>query len=270
VKNVLISSLVALFIGSASLLQTTSAVATTFWVNDDALTYSSPGTGCTNADYAAISAAILAASQDDNINVCPGTYTENVLVNKNGLTITSTGGASVTTVHAAISFYVFQITATGVTIEGLTIVPAGFADGDIGINVSIEGDTGLTLSHNVVLGGRIGVNLGCASFGSELAHNTLSGQTEAGINVDTCEIAPFPGSHDNSIHHNIACSVTSTASIALGGSSNDNDIHHNVATSISVYGTGNDVHHNRTQLVIIDNGSGNNLHHNSADPSVCT
>jgi len=192
------------------------------------------------------------------------------VVSTSNLTMASTGGASVTTVKAAVSFYVFQITAPGLTLGGFTILPDGFADGDIGVNVSIEGDTDLTLVQNVITGGRIGVNLGCVSFGSTVAHNTISSQTEAGVNIDTCEAPPFPGSHDNSIHHNTACSVTSTASIALGGSSNDNSIHHNVATSISVFGTGNEVHHNRTQVVIIDSGSGNTLHHNTADPDVCS
>jgi hypothetical protein len=245
------------------------ATPTTRWVNDDASSYTPPGASCDDAGYSTIQDAINASSSGDVIKVCPGTYTENVYVGTSDLTISSTGGASVTMVQAAVSFYVFQVAAPGLTLDGFTIVPDGFADGDIGVNLAIEGDTDLTLDRNVITGGRIGVNLGCVSFGSTVAHNSLTGQTEAGVNVDTCEAPPFPGSHDNSIHHNTACSVTSTASIALGGSSNDNSIHHNVATSISVFGTGNDVHHNSTQLVIIDNGSGNNLHHNTTDPGVC-
>ncbi len=256
---------------AASLLlgQEASATPTTRWVNDDASSYTPPGTSCDAAGYSTIQDAINASSSGDAIKVCPGTYTENVYVGTPGLTISSTGGAFVTMVEAAVSFYVFQVTAPGLTLDGFTIVPDGFADGDIGVNLAVEGDTDLTLDRNVIIGGRIGVNLGCVSFGSTVVHNLLTGQTEAGVNVDTCEAPPFPGSHDNSIHHNIACSVTSTASIALGGSSNDNSIHHNVATSISVFGTGNDVHQNLTQLVIIDNGSGNNLHHNTTEPGVC-
>ena len=80
----------------------------------------------------------------------------------------------------------------------------------------------------------------------------------------------LPGSHDNSIDHNIACSVTSTASIALGGSSNDNNIHHNIATTISSFGTGNEIHHNITRLPIVDSsGGGNSIHDNMTIPSVC-
>lgn len=246
------------------------ATPTTHWVNDDASTYTAPGTSCEEAGYATIQAAVDAASPGDIINVCPGTYSENVAITTNDLTVTSTGGAAVTTVNAAVSAAVFFIRALGVTLDGVTIVPAGFADGDLGVNVAVEGDTEAVIVHNVILGGRIGINLGCASAGTTIAHNTVNDQTEAGINIDTCEIEPFPGSHDNSIHHNTACSVTSTASIALGGSSDDNSIHHNIATSISVFGTGNTVYQNTTQLAVIDSGSGNTLHHNTTDPDVCS
>ena len=247
-----------------------SASAATLWVNDDASAYSPPGTSCDQAGYATIQGAVDAASPGDTIEVCPGSYDENLVILTNGLTLESSGGAAVTIIAPTTSALVIQIRGTGVTVEGFTIVPHGFDDLDIGINVAIEGETGLTVIRNVVRGGRIGINLGCASFGSTIAHNTLVSQTEAGINIDTCEAPPFPGSHDNSIHHNTACSVTSTASIALGGSSDDNSIHHNVATTISSFGTGNQIHHNTTKLPIVDNsGGGNSLHDNTTDPSVC-
>jgi hypothetical protein len=158
----------------------------------------------------------------------------------------------------------------GVTITGLTLVPAGFADGDLGIHLGVEGDTRASIVRNVINGGRIGLNLGCASSATTVAHNTVTGQTEGGINIDTCEAPPFPGSSQNSIHHNRACSVTTTASIALGGASDDNTIHHNVATKISVFGTGNKVLHNTTQEAIVDNGSGNLLLKNAVDPAACS
>lgn len=245
------------------------ATAATHWVNDNAASYTPPGTSCNRAGYATIQAAINAASTGEVIKVCPGKYVENVVVGKSNLTISSTAGAAATMVKAAASTYVFVVSASGVTISGFNIIPAGAADGDIGVNVAIEGATGLRILDNVIFGGRIGINLGCVSFGSVLAHNTVNGQTEAGINIDTCEAPPFPGSHNNSIHHNIACSVTATASIALGGSSDDNRIQYNVATSISVFGSGNVVRYNTTQVAIVDNGSGSSLNNNLVDAGVC-
>jgi hypothetical protein len=244
--------------------------AATLWVNDDATSYAPPGTSCLEAGYATIQGAVDAASPGDTIDVCAGVYDENVVILTDDLTLVSTSGATATIIAPTTSAHVIEVRGTGLTLEGFTIVAAGFDDPDIGINMAIEGDTGATIVGNVIRGGRIGINLGCVSFGTTIEHNNLISQTEAGINVDTCEAPPFPGSHDNSIHHNVACSITSTASIALGGSSNDNNIHHNVATTISSFGTGNNIHHNTTRLAIVDNSNGgNSLHHNTTDPSVC-
>ena len=242
------------------------ATPTIRWVNDDASSYTPPGASCDDAGYSTIQDAIDASSSGDVIKVCPGTYTENVYVGTTDLTISSTGGASVTMVEAAVSFYVFQVTAPGLTLDGFTIVPDGFADGDIGVNVAIEGDTDLTLDRNVVTGGRIGVNLGCASFGSTVAHNTVNGQSEAAINIDTCEGSEF-GSDGNSVHHNTACGGTFSYSIAAGEKSDDNEIHHNVAMWITVSGTGNEVHHNTAEYFAI--AAGNTQHHNTTDPGAC-
>jgi hypothetical protein len=245
------------------------ADAATRWVNDNAASYIPPGTSCNRPGYATIQAAVSAASPGDVIRVCPGKYVENVTVGTSNLTILSTAGAAATMVRAGASTYVFYVTATGVTLRGLTIIANGTADGDIGVNVGIEGATGLRVLENVIFRGRIGINLGCVSSGSVIASNTLNGQTDAGINIDTCEAPPFPGSHHNSIHHNIACSVTATASIALGGSSNDNRIQDNIATTISVFASGNLVRYNTTQIAIVDNGAGNTLNNNLVDAFVC-
>ena len=246
------------------------ASAGTLWVNDDAASYVPPGTSCAKAGFATVQAAVDAANAGDTIRVCPGLYDENVVIATADLTVVSTGGATSTVIAPTTSAHVIEIRATGLTLRGLTIVAAGFADPDIGINMAIEGDTGATIVQNSIHAGRIGINLGCVSFGTGIANNVLIGQTEAGLNIDTCEAPPFPGSHHNSIHHNTACSVTATASIALGGSSNDNKINNNVATTISSFGTGNQIHHNTTRAPIVDNSSGGNtLHHNTTVPTIC-
>ena len=244
--------------------------AATIWVSlrmDAGVT--PPGVNCDVPGYNTIQEAISAASPGDIIKVCPGTYTENVVIGTSDLTVISTDGAPATTVRAAASAIVFFITAPGVTLSGFTIIPDGFADQDLGVVVGIEGNANAKITCNVIIGGRIGISLGCVSFGSTIADNTVSGQTEGGINIDTCEAPPFPGSHDNAIYQNVACSVTSTGSIALGGSSNDNLIHHNVATKISLFGMGNNVHHNTTQVAITDNGI-NILNKNTINPTVCS
>jgi len=72
-------------------------------------------------DYATIGAAVAAASDGDVINVSPGTYTENVVVDK-AVTIRGVQGADVTTVAAASSSEtVVSIKSSDVTISGFTI-----------------------------------------------------------------------------------------------------------------------------------------------------
>ena len=51
----------------------------TLWVNDDAPALP-PGNGCPRPDYNSIQAAVTAAAPGYRINVCPGTYVEQVTI----------------------------------------------------------------------------------------------------------------------------------------------------------------------------------------------
>jgi hypothetical protein len=221
--------------------------------------------------YATIQAAINAASAGATINVCPGSYFENVTINKPALKVVSTAGANVTRIVAANVASVVTITQPHVTLVGFTLVPvASVAKYDIGVNVAIEGNASAEIAHNVIRGGRIGVNLGCSSVGSTIYHNVVRGATETGINIDTCEIAPaYPGSTFNSVHHNTVCGGLYPYSIAGGQGSDFNSIHHNTGKWISVYGDGNLVHNNTAQLFNIVPGSPANATFNNTVAAVC-
>jgi parallel beta-helix repeat protein len=55
----------------------------TLWVNRDdpnGFPYMPPGNGCNNPGYPTIQSAVTAATPGDHINVCPGTYIENVVI----------------------------------------------------------------------------------------------------------------------------------------------------------------------------------------------
>src|SRR3989442_412194 len=62
----------------ATALQVSSS-GTTHWVNDDGVPVP-PGTSCNNPGYATVQAAVNAAGMGDRINVCPGTYVEEVSI----------------------------------------------------------------------------------------------------------------------------------------------------------------------------------------------
>lgn len=51
------------------------------------------GPGCPGAAYSTIQAAVTAAVAGDTIQVCPGTYNENVTINKNNITLVGAGGS---------------------------------------------------------------------------------------------------------------------------------------------------------------------------------
>jgi hypothetical protein len=63
-----------------ALASTSQAFAATHWVNDVAATSAPPGTSCDRPGYQAIQPAVAAAVAGDTINVCPGTYPEQVVV----------------------------------------------------------------------------------------------------------------------------------------------------------------------------------------------
>ncbi len=245
------------------------AAPTVRWVNDiSASGYVAPGTSCTKPGYSTIQAAINAASAGDTVNVCSGTYVENVSINKANLRVLSTSGAAVTIVRSPATLAVFTITQRNATLEGFTIVPFGLtAKYDIGVNVAIQGNASAEIAHNDIVRGRIGINLGCSSAASTIYHNIVRGATEAGINIDTCEIAPsYPGSTDNSVHHNTVCGGLQPYSIAGGQGSNNNHIHHNTAIWITAAGTGNHVHNNVAEVFNVAPG---NLANNNTVANVC-
>jgi hypothetical protein len=254
----------ALFISSEK-----AHAATTLWVSPVNLG-PAPGTSCTNAGYPSIQAAINAAVAGETINVCPGKYLETVTINKPNLTVSSTGGSNVTIIATPVVAAVVTVTGPNSTLIGFTLVPYGsVAKYDIGVNVAIGGVASAQIAHNYVRGGRIGINLGCSSSSSTIDHNIVRGATEAGINIDTCEIDPYPGSTFNSVHHNAVCGGLYPYSIAGGQGSDFNTIHHNVGKWISMYGDGNIVHNNTAQLFNIVPGNPANVSFNNTVAPAC-
>ena len=262
--------LLLIILPAAVLVSGPNADAATIWVSPNAAGVA-PGTSCNNAGYATIQAAINTANAGDTVNVCPGIYNENITINKANLTVSSTGGAGVTIIKAAVIASVVTLTGVNATVDGFTLVPAGsVAKYDIGVNVAIAGNASAEIAHNYIRGGRIGINLGCASSGSTVYHNNVRGATETGINIDTCEIPPaYPGSTFNSVHHNTVCGGLFPYSIAGGQGSDFNSVHHNTARWITLFGDGNIVHNNTAQLFNIVPGNPANVTFSNTAAAVC-
>lgn len=253
-------------------IQNTAAV--TLTVDDD-------GT----ADYSSIQAAINAANSGDTILVKPGTYNENVDVYKQ-LTITSTGGASITTVNAVSgNDQVFDVTADWVNISGINACGAT-ASGKAGIYVG-DGISHASVSNCVASNNYYGIYLNHSNsnilkentpsknsmHGIRLAYsnnNTLLNNTASSDNA--CATLLYASS-DNTImnndfsnsFHGLFMYVSSNSNLVSDntGSSNDQGGIYLEGNNNTI--TGNTISNNGDFEIRLINSSGNLLYHNNFD-----
>ncbi len=105
--------------------------------NNNTLTVS--GTPADHADFSSIVGAVAKATAGDTIDIFPGTYTENVNVNKS-LTLQSHSGATGTTIHGLVS-----VVSDAVTVKNLTLTnPSG------NYAVTIAGNSNVSITGNTV------------------------------------------------------------------------------------------------------------------------
>jgi len=119
-----------------------------------------------NANFTKIQDAINAAVDGDIITVYPGTYTENIEVNKK-LTIKSNNGAKITIIQAANSNdHVFEVLASYVDIDGFTI-----RGGNYGIYLYLV--DGCNVLNNNITNNYIGID-STNNAGHTISDNNLS------------------------------------------------------------------------------------------------
>jgi PGF-pre-PGF domain-containing protein len=135
------------------------------------------------ADFVSIQEAVNNSVPGDKIIVRPGTYTENVLVNVNGLTIrseASNGDALVKPLNESVS--TFMITADNITISGLNIIGPSqdYEKSAIFIYGDMNNITGNTIEN------------GCILLGPERGHSLITenkisnSKSEEGIHISCC------------------------------------------------------------------------------------
>ena len=170
----------------------------------------------TNKVFSEIQEAIDDEETKDGhtIIVCPGTYVENVVVIKNGLTIRSRDGRDVTTVQCQTSgdwpfASVFTIIGNNTTIDGFTIKGSAYkygiaisqSEGNKIINNTItdnsygvylencEAGTPNVIRNNDIPGHRLqlqGITIR-SSFGTKIIDNTIASNFYNGIFFSGCE-----------------------------------------------------------------------------------
>jgi len=133
-----------------------------------------------SGDYPTIQVAVNNASSYDTIIVAPGTYTENVDVNVDNLTIRSESGPGLTTVKASDSGdQVFFVTANSVTVDGFSITGAtDYPEGGICLFNVKE----CSILNNNVSNTDYGIFLYFSSS-NMLDYNTVDSNTDYGIGL---------------------------------------------------------------------------------------
>ena len=191
-----------------------------------------PGVGA----FSSIQTAVDAAWEGDTLLVSPGTYTENVKVNKSVSIISSSGNPVDTIVRAADpEEHVFNVTADFVNISGFTV--SGASD-DSAAGIYIEEASGCTLSGNVLSDSYFGIWL------SESENCTLSGNNVTGGRFGIY----FKGSDNNSAGNNSISSV-STCGLWLDEASGNEFF-------------GNELQDNGYGIAVLDRSNENDLHNN--------
>ena len=142
-------------------------------------------------DYSTIQAAVNAASPGDTIIMRDGTYTENVDVNKDHLTIRSENGAEVTFVQAAKSNTVFNVIENYVNISGVTVKDAS-GEGESGI--LLEEANHCNIFDNKISNNEYGITL-YSSSSNKITNNIVHSNQNRGIDV-------MYSSNDNIINNN--------------------------------------------------------------------
>ncbi len=152
-------------------------------------------------DYATIQAAVTAASDGDIISVQPGTYVENVIVDKS-VTIRGVQGANETRVSSPSGGTVIAITASDVTIAGLTIDSSSdFNTAGVLIGGEFPGDerylgvADVTISKCIIEGNLQGVYIWHASD-CTIVNNTIRNNLDDGSYVMGCGIMLWDGNTD--------------------------------------------------------------------------
>ncbi len=187
--------LVLAVLGLVALGSSSVSAATTRWVNEFDTSPNPPGTSCADAGYMTISAAVAAAIPGDTIKVCPGTYPEQVMINK---TLTLKGAQA--GVDARTRAFVpaneaiidhpcgpVQIEADDVTLDGFTVQGSTLPDpcfiAGIWTNPGFSGTQGgHQILNNIVQNNISGIELDstCAASPTLVQFNLIQNNNNPG------------------------------------------------------------------------------------------
>jgi len=256
VSGTLLMLLLANMLALAFNIQPVKAEPRTWTVDDDLQEYPA-------ADFTKIQEAVNAAATGDTIVVYPGTYSENVDVNKS-LTIKSENGTDVTIVRAVdYDDHVFAVTTDYVNIIGFTVEGA---TGGWKAGIYLLYADYCNISHNIVSNNLFGIRLDW-STNCTLSNNIASNNSADGIFLRYSRMRSFGY---NIIINNI-CSNNGNEGIDLEDSHGNNIVDNiclNNNNGIILRGSTRDLvanntcSSNRMAIGLVENSRGNNITQN--------
>jgi len=177
------------------------------------------------SDYILIQAAVDNANTGDTVIVYPGTYTENVNVNK-GLTIISESGNPDDTVVQAANpkDHIFDVTANNVTIKGFSLKSAGGTREDAKAGIHLQTAQDCIISNNILADNLVGIFVESSS-NNVLVDNTATSNELYGIRLQS-------SSNNSLISNEVSYNGFGISLI----SSNNNELSNNTANSNNNYG----------------------------------
>src|SRR5437016_467439 len=175
------------------------------------------------ADQPTIQAAINAASNGDTVLVAPGTYLENINFNGKAITVTSSGGPSVTIIDgggkgSVVTFITGETTSS--VLSGFTIRNGQSASGTPGFGsgggILIKGASP-TIRSNVITGNHAidGIGISINDGSPIIQNNTITGNTQC---------CGSGGGGGGGIHASASSVATSTSPLISGNTITNNSL----------------------------------------------
>jgi parallel beta-helix repeat protein len=224
---------ICVFIGLAFLVLAGPSSADTITVNNGG-----------EEDYKSIQKAVNNANPGDTILVYPGTYKENIVVDRELRIISKSGNPEDTTVLASTqNEHVFKVASDNVTIRGFKIKDASGTPGNYKYGIYLDGTKNCIIDNNYISNNREGILL-IDSSNNTLINNKLPKNNDAGIILRSSD-------HNTIMSNNLSGNI---AGILIIYFSYNNTVDGNAVSEntigIDIQGNNNTIRNN----TILDNG----------------
>ncbi|MDP2676026.1 MAG: hypothetical protein Q8Q00_14175 [Dehalococcoidia bacterium] len=217
-RSLALTITLTVLVGLGSLMGAGTAMASTVVVDDDGQATAADCDSATATPYTTISAAVTASAGGDTIGVCPGTYDERLVIDKQ-LTLSGSGGGSTIVQNTAVpsgpnagDFADVQLTAgaSGAVIQDISFDFNGTDGTRQGWGIVISDFNGPTVTGVQILNNEIflGKGSGAASIGEGVgiqtgknadvggllvSGNSFHGDQAAGVGSEGIYINPVAG-----------------------------------------------------------------------------